>query len=91
LEETYGRSVAGRFDADMSEEMRQVWGRRAVVEGIITRDAQTGWPLTITDVQRVSLAPEAKPGAFLRARGALPFSSENEPAEVTIRRLRDAS
>jgi hypothetical protein len=90
-EETYGRSVAGRFGSELSEAMREVWGKRAIIEGIISRDARTGWPLTISDVRSVRLAPEIEPGAFVRARGVLRFSGQSEPSEVAIRRLRDAS
>jgi hypothetical protein len=90
-EETYGRSVAGKFDVQLTDDMRELWGNRATVDGLITRDAQTGWPLAIMDVRRASPAPESKPGAFLRARGIIPYSPDAEPSEVTIRRLRDAS
>lgn len=90
-EELSGRSVAGNFHSDLSEEMREVWGKRATVEGIVTRDARTGLPLAIMDVRKVAPVPEFQPGAFQQARGVLEFSPDGEPAEVLIRRLRDAS
>lgn len=90
IDEASGHSVAGKVSADLSATMRKFWGKRAIVEGVVTRDARTGLPLTIMDVRSVEPVPIVPPGAFQRARGILEFSPENEPAEVVIRRLRDA-
>ena len=94
-DETYNRTVACRFSPDLSatmaDTMRELWDRRAVVEGTINRDRRTGRPITVSNVERVTPAPEWEPGAFMRARGVLSVSEETELPEETIRRLRDAS
>lgn len=70
--------------------MRQMWDRVATVEGWITRDAETGRPLTVRRVSRVSPLNEAEPQDYLKARGALPLRDGDERPEDTIRRFRDA-
>lgn len=69
--------------------MLDAWGRIAVVEGTVKREAKYGRPLTIRQVSRVHVKPEAEPFAWRAARGALQGFGD-EPAEVTIRRIRDA-
>jgi hypothetical protein len=91
IDDTYGYSVPGRFREEITEEMRAIWGDRAIVQGLITRDRRTGRPIAITEVRDVQPAPEVKPGAFLRARGALSADSAIAPSEEAVRRLRDAS
>ena len=69
--------------------MRDAWSRIADVAGVVTRDAKTGRPLSIRKVTSVDvIEPEGEPTGFLRARGAV---NGTAPAEVVIRRLRDAS
>lgn len=71
-----------------SEEiMRGAWGHIAIIEGEIRRNPQTGYAQTIRQVRQVEIVSEGDPGDFRQARGALAFTGE--PAEVTIRRIRD--
>jgi hypothetical protein len=72
------------------EMMRDAWGRRAVVEGWVSRDSVTGRPQTVRRVQAVQVLPETKHGGYRDARGAVPVDSEELRPEVVIRRLRDA-
>jgi hypothetical protein len=94
-DETYGRIVPCRFaphlGTNMADVMREIWDRRAVVEGIVIRDRRSGRPVSVSNVESVTLAPEQARGAFQRARGVLPVSDQVEAPEATIRRLRDAS
>jgi hypothetical protein len=91
LDETYGGSVVGKLDPEMTELVRDLWDRRATIEGEITRERRTGRPISMANVERVQPAREPLPGAFLRARGALSGLVSTEPSEIIIRRLRDAS
>ena len=70
--------------------MRQMWDRVATVEGWVTRDPQTGRPLTVRRVSRVTALAEAEPQDYMKARGALPGVEGDSAPEATIRRLRDA-
>lgn len=69
--------------------MRQMWDRIATVEGWITRDPDTGRPLTVRRVAKVTPLTEVEPQDYLKARGALPLSEGDPKPEDTIRRLRD--
>jgi hypothetical protein len=68
--------------------MRDAWGRRAVVEGRVTRDPVTGRPLAARGITRIEILPEVKPGSYRDLRGISP--SPGLSPEEAIRRLRDA-
>lgn len=70
--------------------MRQMWDRVATVEGWISRDPQTGRPLTVRRVSNVSALAEVEPQDYMKARGALPLKDSDPLPEVLTRRLRDA-
>lgn len=72
------------------DEMRDAWGRIAVVEGIVKRDPQTGRPQTVRDVSRIRFVEEGRKGDWRQAEGALRGIGSDEPPEAVIRRLRDA-
>jgi hypothetical protein len=62
-----GRPVACYLREGQEELVRGAWDRRAIVEGWITRAAQTGQPLTIRKIRRVTLLDDVVPGTLLRA------------------------
>jgi hypothetical protein len=70
--------------------MRNAWGRRAVVEGWVTRDPATGQAQTIRQISAVEVLPELPQADFRAARGILPVESPEMAPERVIRRLRDA-
>ena len=82
------RAVLCHFDPDLEDKMRTVWGHIADVSGTVTRDAATGRPLNIRNVTQVEVLDEGDPVGYLQARGA--FHSR-EPAELALRRIRNAS
>jgi hypothetical protein len=69
--------------------IQKYWGSRALVEGTIRRDA-SGRPVTIRDITDIVLLPERAPDEWLSTRGAMADVWDGEPAEVTIRKIRDA-
>lgn len=88
-DDVFDKAVSCYLQPGQEDIMRDVWGRVAVVEGMVTRDAETGRPITIRRVSKVTPVAEQRAGAWREARGALAGASD-EPAEVTIRRIRDA-
>jgi hypothetical protein len=70
--------------------MRDVWGRRVIVEGLVNRDPITGQPETIRSITRVEVLPDNEPGSYRRAIGALRGRKLRLSPEAAIRRLRDA-
>jgi hypothetical protein len=84
------RAVSCYFAEDFDQElMRNAWGRRAIVEGWVKRDATSGRPLTIRRVSNVVVLPETEPGSYRDARAAVPISDPRLLPELVIRRLRD--
>lgn len=69
--------------------MREMWDRIATVEGRVTRDPETGRPLAVRKITKVTPIEEVGPQDYQRARGALPPEPEAEGPEAVIRRLRD--
>lgn len=86
----YDRAVSCYLVEGRESMMRQMWDRVATVEGWITRDPETGRPLTVRRVSNVTPLAEGDPQDYTKARGALPFSNGDECPENVIRRLRDA-
>jgi hypothetical protein len=70
--------------------MRDAWGHVATVEGRIKRDPVTGRIQSVRDITNVTVLKEGTPGAWRQAEGVLKGVGPDEPAEVTVRRLRDA-
>jgi hypothetical protein len=70
--------------------MRQMWDRVATVEGWISRDPETGRPLTVRRIASVTALTEVEPQDYMNARGALPLTDSDPLPEAVTRRLRDA-
>lgn len=86
----YDRAVSCYLVEGRESMMRQMWDRIAIVEGWITRDPETGRPLTVRRVSSVTPLTEREPQDYMKARGALPLSDGDDRPENVIRRLRDA-
>lgn len=89
-DELFDRGIPCYLDKTWSDKVSQFWGKQIAVTGLIYRDELTDRPYKVRGVVNVHiLRPSA--GNFRRARGAIPWQPGDEPAEVTIRRLRDES
>lgn len=75
---------------DHREIMRGVWGRKAIVEGLVTRDTVRGFPVAVRQVTSVEVLPEVEPGTYKSARGVLPRAAGEPTPEERVRALRDA-
>lgn len=84
------KAVSCYLQEKQDELMRGAWGRRAIVEGWVGRDAATGRPLTIRRVSHVEILSEVESGAYRRARGVVPLGADGLSAAEAIRRVRDA-
>jgi hypothetical protein len=84
----FDKAVSCYLTPGQEDIMRNAWGRIATVEGLVTRDANTGRPLTVRQVTRVTPRDDIPSNSWRRARGTLTGLGD-EPAEATIRRLRD--
>lgn len=86
----HARAVSCYLHEGQQDYLRNAWGRRATVEGWVTRDSATGRPLSVRRIQRISLMAEVVPGSAMRAaRGIAPLGPGDPSAVDVIRRLRD--
>ena len=84
------RAVSCYLSEGQEEQMREIWGKRAIVEGEISREKDTGRPLAIRHIADIKALEEIQRGSYLRARAVAPRKSGAPLAEVIIRQLRDA-
>ncbi len=86
----FDKAVNCYLRAGQEHLIRDKWDRRAVVEGTISRDPESGRPVAIRNITDIVLLPEGQRGDYRDVEGMLaPFPGE-EPAEVIVGRLRDA-
>lgn len=84
------RAVSCYLQDGQQELMRDAWGKRCLVEGLVTRDGENGRPLAIRQVRRIDVLPEPEPEGYLKARGILQWRPPAPLPEELVRRLRDA-
>ena len=84
----HDRAVSCYVVEGYEEIMRESWDKRAVVEGLVTRDPSTGRPLAVRQVTHIRMLPDEE-GDYRKARGAIPYVEGGPAPEEVIRRLRD--
>ncbi len=72
---------------EMESTMRDAWGQVADVTGTVKRDPATDRPRSIRDITSVEFVDEGDDLGYRALRGVL---ETREPAEVLVRRMRDA-
>lgn len=90
LYDAFDRPVRCRLSEGSEELMRDAWGKLVAVEGLIRRDAVTGEPLSVTEINNVVPREPKGSGDYREARGAAPIGTDALSPEEAIRRLRDA-
>ncbi|HRQ39047.1 MAG TPA: hypothetical protein PLD25_14150 [Chloroflexota bacterium] len=86
----FDRAVYCYLPSELREKVRNAWDKQVEVTGMVYKDQETGRPVDVKNVTEVLIIENGTLGSFRHARGVL-FNPENqEPAEVTIRRMRDA-
>lgn len=86
----YDKAVSCYLAEGSEHLMRDAWGRVALVEGLVKRDSASGRPLAVRQVSIVTPLEEGSPSGWRAAVGVLRGLTDGEPAEETIRRLRNA-
>jgi hypothetical protein len=72
------------------EMMRDAWGKLALVEGIVRRDAATGDVTSIRNVDRITVLASEGTGGWREALRCSPSRPGKISPEAAVRRLRDA-
>ena len=76
--------------SDQQELMRERWGRLACVRGTLTRDFDSGRPLSVRQITDIEIMDDLPVHHFERGRGVSPWRPGDTPSEEIIRELRDA-
>lgn len=84
------RAISCYLSEGQEEKMREIWGKRAIVEGEISREKETGRPVAIRHIVDMKVLPELQRGGYLKARAIAPRKPGAPLAEEIIRQLRDA-
>lgn len=84
------RPVTCYLQPGNEEKMRDIWGKDVIVTGQIVRGGGDSYPRSVRHITELEILPEIKPGSYKEARGILNWVEGDEPAEVSVRRIRDA-
>ena len=85
----HDKSVRCYLKPGQEELMREAWGRWTRVTGTVSREADSGRPISIRDILKVELLEEATPGSYQLAKGAVPWRPGDMTPEEAVRRVRD--
>jgi hypothetical protein len=66
------------------------WDKRVTVAGKVYRDAETGRPYEVRDINYIENKEPSQPGIFMNVEGLIPWKMGDEYPEEVIRRYRDA-
>jgi hypothetical protein len=86
----FDRPVRCYLEKDQKERLKNIWDQWVMVTGWITRQPNTGYPSSIRHIRSIDLFEPVEPGSYRQAAGILAGLLEDEPAAVSIRRIRDA-
>ena len=81
------RPVSCYLQPGQEDLMREVWGKHALVEGLVSRDPTNGHPIAVRQVSKITRTVEE--GDYTKARAILPLKPDEKLPEITIMRLRD--
>lgn len=84
------RAIRCHYHEGNQEQVRRVWGKRAVISGTIQRDAMSGRPTAIRNIKSADPIEDVPTDSYLQARGAIPLPSGGVLPEVAIRLVRNA-
>lgn len=86
---TFDKAVPCYVQEDNIDLLREIWGKNVIVTGRITREPENGRPVSVREITAIDPVIEAIPGSYKLARGIFQWAEGDEPAEVSVRRLRD--
>lgn len=81
--------VSCYVSSGMEEQMKTIWGRMVMVEGMVRRDPETDRPTAIRDVRAIVQLREAEDWNYESVVGISPWKAGERMPEDTIRQLRD--
>lgn len=87
----FDQAVQCFVDDEQIEQLRQAWGKEAIVTGDVIRDPESGKPLEIREIRNIEIKSGDEQGDIIRqARGILAHFASPIPPEQRIQELRHA-
>jgi hypothetical protein len=86
----FDKPVTCFVQEDRQDILTDIWDKFVFVSGRVTRQPDSGQPVSVREITAIDFVPVFEPGSYRMARGVLAGQGEPEPAEISIRRLRDA-
>lgn len=86
----FDKPVTCFLQKGQEEQLRHIWGNEIIVSGRVTRGAQDGQPKSVRDITGIYPLVEYLPGSYKQAQGVFAWQEGDEPAEDSIKRVRDA-
>lgn len=86
----FDKPIRCYIEQDRQSILKDIWDEIVFVSGYITRHIETGQPISVRNITSIDFVPIIEPGSYRKARGILAgLTTNNEPSEISIRRLRD--
>ena len=86
----FDRAVNCYLQADQQHLVADKWDQRVVVDGIISRDPDSGRPVAIRAISAITILSDHQQGDYRDAAGLFPLEPGEESAVVVLHRIRDA-
>jgi hypothetical protein len=90
-DDLFDKPITCYLDPEQEAQMREIWGKRVTITGIVERDPEHGRITSVKDITNISTLQEVDPESYRSAKGIIPWNEGDDLPEVTIRRLRDAN
>ena len=84
----FDKAISCYLKEEQEDTIREYWGKKVLVSGVISRDAETGKPYSIKDITGIQLVKASEPGSYKLAKGIWRLK-EGETPESAIRAARD--
>ena len=85
----HDKAVSCYLQPSQEDLMREAWGRLVMVSGQVSREAASGLPKVIRQIQDIKILKEVEPGAYRHAKGSIPWQPGDALPEEVVRQLRD--
>ncbi len=76
----FDRPIACYLKDGQEDKVKDFWGKKVLVTGLIGRDAESGKPFAIRKVTQVSPAESSEPGSYRHARGIIGRERTGKPS-----------
>jgi hypothetical protein len=87
----HDKAVSCYLNEGREEMIREAWGKRAFIQGEITREAISKRPVSVRNITLIKIISEVTASSYLKARGIIPIQQGTDMMpEIIIRQGRDA-